>query len=184
MEIILTISVLPLWLLPKLLIIWPNNIVIRGMPNPLAMAPTVPTIINATSVESANEKERKRTGLIAIRNFDIYIYIYKPQFINEKISKFFIKNKNNAEVEKSSNIDGVEKTQTVPLLKLFSFADSIDVALMIVGTVGAIASGLGMPLMTILFGQMINSFGNKQSSNTNFVCIISKVFFFFFFFFI
>ena len=105
LEIILTISVLLLQLLPKLLIIWPNNIVIRGMPNPLAMAPTVPTIINATSVESANEKslrsgtawvfsspsmlelfstsvffffwkkrERKRTWLIAIRNFDTYIY--------------------------------------------------------------------------------------------------------------
>ena len=80
-----------------------------------------------------------------------------------------------AEAEKSSNVDGEEKTQTVPLLKLFSFADSIDVALMIVGTVGAIASGLGMPLMTILFGQMINSFGNNQSSNTDIVSIISKV---------
>ncbi|KAL4603939.1 hypothetical protein ACB092_10G159700 [Castanea dentata] len=80
-----------------------------------------------------------------------------------------------AEAEKSSSIDGEEKTQTVPLLKLFSFADSTDVALMIVGTVGAIASGLGMPLMTILFGQMINSFGTNQSSNTEIVSIISKV---------
>ncbi|KAF3950517.1 hypothetical protein CMV_023740 [Castanea mollissima] len=80
-----------------------------------------------------------------------------------------------AEAEKSSSIDGEEKTQTVPLLKLFSFADSTDVALMIVGTVGAIANGLGMPLMTILFGQMINSFGTNQSSNTDIVAIISKV---------
>ncbi|XP_065637443.1 ABC transporter B family member 4-like isoform X2 [Quercus suber] len=46
---------------------------------------------------------------------------------------------------------------------------------MIVGTVGAIANGLGMPLMTILFGQMINSFGNNQSNNTDIVSIISKV---------
>ncbi|XP_075641814.1 ABC transporter B family member 21-like [Castanea sativa] len=80
-----------------------------------------------------------------------------------------------AEAEKSSSIEGEEKTQTVPLLKLFSFADSTDVALMIVGTVGAIANGLGMPLMTILFGEMINSFGNNQSSNTDIVSIISKV---------
>ncbi|KAM4075040.1 hypothetical protein ACB094_10G139900 [Castanea mollissima] len=80
-----------------------------------------------------------------------------------------------AEAEKSSSIEGEEKTQTVPLLKLFSFADSTDVALMIVGTVGAIANGLGMPLMTILFGEMINSFGNNQSSNADIVSIISKV---------
>ncbi|KAK9983465.1 hypothetical protein SO802_032990 [Lithocarpus litseifolius] len=80
-----------------------------------------------------------------------------------------------AEAERSSNNDGEEKIQTVPLLKLFSFADSTDVALMIVGTVGAIGSGLGMPLMTILFGQMINSFGNNQSNNTDIVGIISKV---------
>ena len=63
LEIIQTIFVLLLCLLPKLLIIWPNNIVIRGMPNPLAMAPTVPTIINATSMESANEKSL-RSGTV------------------------------------------------------------------------------------------------------------------------
>ncbi|KAK9983466.1 hypothetical protein SO802_032991 [Lithocarpus litseifolius] len=80
-----------------------------------------------------------------------------------------------AEAERSSNIDGGQKTQTVPLLKLLSFADSTDVALMIVGTVGAIGSGLGMPLMTILFGQMINGFGNSQGNNAAIVSIISKV---------
>ena len=63
LEIIQTIFVLLLCLLPKLLIISPNNIVIRGMPNPLAMAPTVPTIINATSMESANEKSL-RSGIV------------------------------------------------------------------------------------------------------------------------
>ena len=63
LEIIQAIFVLLLCLLPKLLIIWPNNIVIRGMPNPLAMAPTVPTIINATSMESANEKSL-RSGTV------------------------------------------------------------------------------------------------------------------------
>ncbi|XP_065633010.1 senescence-induced receptor-like serine/threonine-protein kinase, partial [Quercus suber] len=34
-----------------------------GMPNPLTMAPTVPTIIDATSVESANEKSL-RSGTV------------------------------------------------------------------------------------------------------------------------
>lgn len=92
-----------------------------------------------------------------------------------ELGKMATTSNGDAEAEKSSSIDGGEKTQTVPLLKLFSFADSTDVALMIVGTVGAIASGLGMPLMTILFGEMINSFGNNQSGNTDIVNIISKV---------
>ncbi|KAG2697841.1 hypothetical protein I3760_07G123900 [Carya illinoinensis] len=68
-----------------------------------------------------------------------------------------------------------EETKTVPFLKLFSFADSTDTALMIVGTIGSIASGLGMPIMTILFGQMINSFGNNQSDTKEIVDIVSKI---------
>ncbi|KAK7284517.1 hypothetical protein RJT34_19263 [Clitoria ternatea] len=53
---------------------------------------------------------------------------------------------------------------TVPYHKLFSFADSTDIILMVVGTIGAIGNGLGMPLMLFLFGQVIDSFGNNQFS--------------------
>lgn len=52
-----------------------------------------------------------------------------------------------------------ETTNTVPFYKLFSFADSTDIFLMIAGTIGAVANGISMPLMTILFGDMIQSFG-------------------------
>ena len=51
---------------------------------------------------------------------------------------------------------------TVPFYKLFSFADSTDVLLMIMGTVGAVANGAAMPLMTVLFGNLIQSFGGAQ----------------------
>ncbi|KAJ1403009.1 P-loop containing nucleoside triphosphate hydrolase [Sesbania bispinosa] len=57
-----------------------------------------------------------------------------------------------------------ETTKTVPLYKLFSFADSLDHLLMFVGTVGAIGNGISMPLMTLIFGNMINAFGG--STNT------------------
>ncbi|XP_062143486.1 ABC transporter B family member 21-like isoform X2 [Alnus glutinosa] len=70
---------------------------------------------------------------------------------------------------------GDEKTKTVPFLKLFSFADSTDTALMIVGTIAAMGSGLGMPLMTILFGQLINTFASNQANNNEVVHEISKV---------
>ncbi|KAL4352496.1 hypothetical protein GQ457_06G030810 [Hibiscus cannabinus] len=72
----------------------------------------------------------------------------------------------------SSKGDG--KTNTVPFYKLFSFADSKDILLMIIGTTAAVGNGLSMPLMTILFGNLINAFGNNQS-NGSMVEAVSKV---------
>lgn len=67
-----------------------------------------------------------------------------------------------------------ESTNTVPLYKLFSFADSLDHILMFVGTVGAIGNGISMPLMTLIFGNMINAFGGS-SSTKEVVDEVSKV---------
>ncbi|KAE9618861.1 putative xenobiotic-transporting ATPase [Lupinus albus] len=58
-----------------------------------------------------------------------------------------------------------EKPETVPFHRLFSFADSTDILLMTVGTIGAIGNGLGLPLMTLLFGQMIDTFGSIQRTD-------------------
>lgn len=69
---------------------------------------------------------------------------------------------------------GDEKANAVPFYKLFSFADKIDVLLMVTGTVGAIGNGLSLPLMTILFGELIDSFGMNQN-NGNVVHVVSKV---------
>ncbi|XP_004495863.1 ABC transporter B family member 21-like [Cicer arietinum] len=68
-----------------------------------------------------------------------------------------------------------EKTETVPFHKLFSFADSTDILLMAAGTIGAVGNGLGLPIMTLLFGQMIDSFGINQSNTTDVVEQVSKV---------
>ncbi|XP_030947941.1 ABC transporter B family member 11-like [Quercus lobata] len=69
---------------------------------------------------------------------------------------------------------GEKNTNTVSFLKLFSFADSTDVLLMIIGTIGAIGNGLGTPILTILFGEMINAAGNNQN-NKDMVREVSKV---------
>ncbi|KAJ6298505.1 hypothetical protein OIU76_019624 [Salix suchowensis] len=63
--------------------------------------------------------------------------------------------------------------QKVAFHKLFTFADRLDVALMIVGTLSAMANGLAQPLMTLIFGQLINSFG--ASDRSNIVKEVSKV---------
>ncbi|CAI9781044.1 unnamed protein product [Fraxinus pennsylvanica] len=64
-------------------------------------------------------------------------------------------------------------TNSIPFYKLFTFADSKDKILMIVGTIGAIGNGLCLPLMTILFGELIDSFGQTQTANI--VSVVSKV---------
>lgn len=67
-----------------------------------------------------------------------------------------------------------EATNTVPLYKLFSFADPLDQLLMLVGTVGAIGNGISMPLMTLIFGNMIDAFGGN-SNTKEVVDEVSKV---------
>lgn len=75
------------------------------------------------------------------------------------------------DLEKSG---GDQNAKTVPFLKLFSFADFTDVVLMIVGTLGAIGNGLGMPLLTVFFGEMINVIGSNQNSK-GVIQAVSKV---------
>ncbi|KAL0457894.1 UNVERIFIED_CONTAM: ABC transporter B family member 11 [Sesamum latifolium] len=54
--------------------------------------------------------------------------------------------------EDSHKAEEKQATNTVPFYKFFTFADSMDKILMIVGSIGAIGNGLCLPLMTILFG--------------------------------
>ncbi|KAK1378508.1 ABC transporter B family member 9 [Heracleum sosnowskyi] len=63
--------------------------------------------------------------------------------------------------------------EKVAFSKLFVFADRLDVLLMIIGTIGAIANGLTQPLMLVIMSQLINTFG--KSGGTNITHEISKV---------
>ncbi|KAJ6400887.1 hypothetical protein OIU84_016334 [Salix udensis] len=76
--------------------------------------------------------------------------------------------------QKPGKSKGDEETKTVPFLKLFSFADSTDILLMILGTIGAVGNGASIPIMSILFGDLINSFGQNQNGK-DVVNFISKV---------
>ncbi|KAL0398392.1 UNVERIFIED_CONTAM: ABC transporter B family member 9 [Sesamum radiatum] len=66
-----------------------------------------------------------------------------------------------------------KENQKVPFYKLFSFADRLDVALMTIGTVSAIGNGLTQPVMTVIFGELINSFAGTDTSQV--VHVISKI---------
>jgi hypothetical protein len=68
--------------------------------------------------------------------------------------------------------------QKVPFYMLFNFADKIDVTLMIIGTISAMANGLAQPLMTLIFGKIINAFGSSDPSDV--VKQVSKVYNYYF----
>ncbi|XP_077217872.1 ABC transporter B family member 11-like [Tasmannia lanceolata] len=67
-----------------------------------------------------------------------------------------------------------ENKNSIPFYKLFSLADSTDVVLMIIGSVAAIANGAAMPLMSLLLGQVVNSFGKPENLH-DMVNEVSKV---------
>lgn len=79
-------------------------------------------------------------------------------------------NKQDSETSKAKD----ETINSVPLHKLFSFADSLDHLLMFVGTVGAIGSGVTMPLMIFILGDMIDAFGGSKNTK-ELVDDVSKV---------
>jgi len=51
---------------------------------------------------------------------------------------------------------GEEKGE-VGLHRLFRFADGADAALMAAGAAGAVASGVAQPLMTLVFGDVVDA---------------------------
>ncbi|KAF5185686.1 Abc transporter b family member, partial [Thalictrum thalictroides] len=77
-------------------------------------------------------------------------------------------------MEKGDGMQGNGKdTEKVSYYKLFTFADRLDIMLMIIGTISAIANGLAQPLMTLIFGKLINTFGSSDPSKL--VSDVSKV---------
>ncbi|XP_039381991.1 ATP-dependent translocase ABCB1-like isoform X2 [Mauremys reevesii] len=58
--------------------------------------------------------------------------------------------------KKKKNEESKEKM--VGILKLFAYADWLDIILMIIGLIAAVANGTGLPLIIVVFGEMTNSF--------------------------
>ncbi|KAI4335103.1 hypothetical protein L6164_013782 [Bauhinia variegata] len=67
-----------------------------------------------------------------------------------------------------------ERNKTVPFYKLFSFADSVDQLLMFVGTIAAAGTGICMPMMVIITGEMVDAFGGNVNTK-QIVQEVSKV---------
>ncbi|KAF5184503.1 Abc transporter b family member [Thalictrum thalictroides] len=74
--------------------------------------------------------------------------------------------------EKTKGREGSNKS--LPLYKLFSFPDAVDIILMFIGAIAALGNGLCVPLMAYFVGQLVDSFG-KNARSTNLVDEVSKV---------
>ncbi|XP_023732609.1 ABC transporter B family member 21 [Lactuca sativa] len=79
-----------------------------------------------------------------------------------------------SEKTKDSVKEKKQTTDVVPYHKLFAFADYTDYVLMVVGTITAIGGGINMPLQTLLFGELIDTFGGTTDKNA-IVHEVSKV---------
>mgnify|MGYP000108358588 CR=1 FL=1 len=81
-----------------------------------------------------------------------------------------------AQHKKTTHSGTKNTTKSVPFFKLFSFADKFDLFLMLSGAVGAAVNGLTIPLMTLLFGQLIDAFGQNAFTTDQVQREVSKVF--------
>ena len=68
------------------------------------------------------------------------------------------------EGEKKGNGAGDAGDKRVSFTGLFRYADGTDILLMLLGTVGALANGVTQPVMTVIFGQVINAFGGSVAT--------------------
>ncbi|XP_069067578.1 ATP-binding cassette sub-family B member 5-like isoform X2 [Pleurodeles waltl] len=74
---------------------------------------------------------------------------------------------NNDDMEKKEKKKKKEKTPAIGPLQIFRYADGLDIILMIIGTVGALAHGTAIPSMLIVFGEMSDSLVCHNSSISN-----------------
>lgn len=81
---------------------------------------------------------------------------------------------NCARVSDNTEKQKVVAADKVPYYKLFSFADPVDHALMVIGMITAVGSGICFPLMAVLFGELVDSFGMTVDSE-KIVHEVSKV---------
>ncbi|XP_047051167.1 ABC transporter B family member 4-like [Lolium rigidum] len=63
----------------------------------------------------------------------------------------------------------------VQLYRMFAFADRTDGALMAVGAASAVANGMAQPLMTFIFGDVIDAFGSAADSPEDVLHKVTKV---------
>ena len=68
-----------------------------------------------------------------------------------------------------------EEPPSVAYYKLYSFADSYDVLLIFLGTMGACMHGVAIPVFFVFFGKLIDAFGKYSNDTETMSKEVSKV---------
>ncbi|GAB4829080.1 hypothetical protein Ancab_018742 [Ancistrocladus abbreviatus] len=80
----------------------------------------------------------------------------------KRVTSFQVEQPSQNENKYQTDTKNEDTIERVPFYKLFSSADSTDITLMVLGSIGAVANGVCVPMMTILLGDVINAFGDNQ----------------------
>ncbi|KAG6488169.1 hypothetical protein ZIOFF_056928 [Zingiber officinale] len=67
--------------------------------------------------------------------------------------------------ESRNNKKQNQSTYTMSFYKLFSFTDSINYVLILLGLLDAAGDGVSLPLMMVLFGNLIRCFGGASNGH-------------------
>ncbi|XP_043545733.1 ATP-dependent translocase ABCB1-like isoform X1 [Chiloscyllium plagiosum] len=74
--------------------------------------------------------------------------------------------KKNQIKKRSKDEKKVENVPAVNSLQMFRFADGLDILLMVVGIIAAVAHGMCLPLLSVVFGDMTNGFICQAANST------------------
>lgn len=75
--------------------------------------------------------------------------------------------------------DNKKPTPPAALRDLFRFADGLDCALMLVGTLGALVHGCSLPVFLRFFADLVDSFGSHANDPDTMVRLVVKYAFYF-----
>lgn len=79
-----------------------------------------------------------------------------------------------AEKPFSQGVSDKKIVEKIPYYKLFCFSDAADYTLIVIGVITSMVSGLSLPLMTFLYGELANAFGHNVGTQA-LVDEVSKV---------
>ncbi|KAJ9186944.1 hypothetical protein P3X46_002457 [Hevea brasiliensis] len=77
--------------------------------------------------------------------------------------------------KKSNEKKEIGNIQILPFYKLLSYADSLDWALMVLGTLGSIVHGMAQPVGYFLLGRALDAFGKNMNNTDEMVKALDKV---------
>ncbi|GLJ08654.1 hypothetical protein SUGI_0093070 [Cryptomeria japonica] len=92
--------------------------------------------------------------------------------LNSQMATRKEKDKNDSSTEGEKKEDS---NKVVPFHKLFVTADSLDIMLMCIGSLGSMGTGVCLPIMTLLFGNLIDAFGSNKANIDKVVHEVSKI---------